>query len=117
MLSNTIFVDATQTQSQFRSKDQAYRNRFTVTKIVIAGDFDGMGQRMPIVERCASPTLSFIAGNNGSLNSDAGRNLFVDWQCVEAFTTEEVVLRDFAESAAVLTRRQRRQQSGIADNP
>ena len=40
MFSNTIFVDATQTQSQFRSKDQAYRNRFTVTKIVIAGDFD-----------------------------------------------------------------------------
>jgi hypothetical protein len=84
---NTIFVDATQTQRQFRSKDQAYRNRFTVTEIVIAGDFDGMSQRMPVVQRCASAAFSFIACNYGSLYSDAGRNLFVDRQCVEAFTT------------------------------
>jgi hypothetical protein len=88
VFSDTVGIDAAQTQSQFRCEDQAYCNCFTVAEIVIAGDFDGMGQRMSIVERCASPTLSFIAGNNGSLNSDAGRNLFVDWQCVEAFTTE-----------------------------
>ena len=78
-----------------------------MTQIVTTGDFDRVSKGVSVVQFCPRSPFAFVAGDNCCFDRYTRSDLFIDGQRVDAFTTEEVVLGDFAESAPVFTGRKR----------
>ena len=87
-----------------------------MTEVVGAGGFDGVSERVAVVEDGPPPSLAFVGHHHVGLDLDAGGDSLVDREFIEAAPAEEVILRDLADTTLEFPVRERLEGLGVADH-